>query len=85
MTETLSIRIDAETKKRLDNAAQRAQRSKSFLAAQAIEDYLNVEEWQQAEIEAGIKELDEGKGIPHESVMALVKSWSKPAKAKARR
>jgi predicted transcriptional regulator len=84
-TETLSIRIDANTKKRLDILAQRSQRSKSFLAAQAIEDYLTVEEWQLSVIEAGIKQLDEGKGVPHDSVVKLVQSWNKAFRSKASR
>ena len=46
MTETLSIRIDAETKKRLDALSKRAKRSKSFLAAEAIAVYVESEEWQ---------------------------------------
>jgi predicted transcriptional regulator len=37
MTETLSIRIDSETKKRLDALSKRSRRSKSFLAAEAEE------------------------------------------------
>ncbi len=36
MTQTLSIRIDAETKKSLDALSKRSKRSKSFLAAEAI-------------------------------------------------
>ncbi len=34
MTETLSIRIDSETKMRLDALSKRSKRSKSFLAAE---------------------------------------------------
>ncbi len=45
MTETLSIRIDAETKKRLDALSKRSKRSKSFLAAEAIAAYVESEEW----------------------------------------
>jgi RHH-type rel operon transcriptional repressor/antitoxin RelB len=44
MTETLSIRIDSETKKRLDALAKRSKRSKSFLAAEAIAAYVQNEE-----------------------------------------
>ncbi|MBI2222926.1 MAG: ribbon-helix-helix protein, CopG family [Acidobacteria bacterium] len=35
-TTTLSVRIDSDTKSRLEALAQRARRSKSFLAAEAI-------------------------------------------------
>lgn len=46
MTQTLSIRIDAETKKSLDALSKRFKRSKSFLAAEAITAYVESEEWQ---------------------------------------
>lgn len=62
MSETLSIRIDAETKKRLDALSKRSKRSKSFLAAEAIAAYVASEEWQFGELQAGIAELDSGKG-----------------------
>lgn len=68
MTETLSIRIDSETKKRLDALSRRSKRSKSFLAAEAIAAYVEAEEWQVSEIQAGIQELDSGPGVSHEKV-----------------
>jgi predicted transcriptional regulator len=62
MTETLSIRIDSETKERFDALAKQSRRSKSFLAAEAIRAYVEAEEWQLGEIQAGITELDAGQG-----------------------
>ncbi|MEO8052472.1 MAG: ribbon-helix-helix domain-containing protein [Acidobacteriota bacterium] len=44
MTETLSVRIDADTKKRLEALARRSKRSKSFLAAEAITAYVEAAE-----------------------------------------
>src|SRR5258708_9801118 len=44
MTETLSIRIDSETKKRLNALSKRSKRSKSFLAADAIAAYVESEQ-----------------------------------------
>jgi len=75
MTETLSIRIDTETKLRLEALAKRSKRSKSFLAAEAIAAYVDSEEWQLGEIQAGLAELDAGEGVPHEKVAAWLKSW----------
>lgn len=77
MTETLSIRIDSETKKRLDVLSKRARRSKSFLAAEAIAAYVESEEWQLGEIQAGIAELNNGKAISHEKVLKWLKTWGK--------
>ena len=85
MTETLSIRIDAETKKRLDALSKRSKRSKSFLAAEAIAAYVLTEEWQLGELQAGIAELESGQEVSHEEVSKWLKSWGKPGETKAPR
>jgi predicted transcriptional regulator len=79
MTETLSIRLDAQTKKRLEMLAKRSKRSKSFLAAEAIAQYVEAEEWQLGEIRAGLADLDEGRTVSHEEVSQWLKSWGKPS------
>jgi RHH-type transcriptional regulator, rel operon repressor / antitoxin RelB len=85
MRETLSIRIDVETKKRLDVLSKRSKRSKSFLAAEAIAAYVESEEWQLGEIHAGIGELDSGQEISHEKVSKWLNSWGKTGEIKAPR
>ena len=74
---TLSLRIDDDTKKRLDALARRARRSKSFLAAEAIAAYVETESSQLDEIEAGIEDLDRGRAVDHEAVAAWLKTWGK--------
>jgi predicted transcriptional regulator len=83
MTETLSIRLDPNTKKRLDALARRSRRSKSFLAAEAIAAYVESEEWQLGELQAGIAELDSGQEVTHDKVSKWLKSWGKPGESKA--
>jgi predicted transcriptional regulator len=85
LTETLSIRIDAATKKRLDLLSKRSRRSKSFLAAEAIAAFVESEEWQIGELQAGIAELEAGQTISHEKVSTWLKSWGKATKSKAPR
>ena len=75
MSETLSIRLDACTKLRLDILAKRSKRSKSFLAAEAIAAYVQAEEWQLAEIDAGLEELNAGEGIGNGEVSMWLRSW----------
>jgi RHH-type transcriptional regulator, rel operon repressor / antitoxin RelB len=84
MTETLSIRIDAETKKRLDALAKRSKRSKSFLAAEAIAAYVESEEWQLGELQAGIAEIESGQEVSHEKVSKWLKTWAGAVKPKRR-
>jgi len=75
MTTTLSIRLDADTKKRLDALAKRARRSKSFLAAEAIAAFVEAESWQLDEIHTGVSELDAERGVPHTDVAKWLRSW----------
>jgi len=83
MTETLSIRIDVETKKRLEALSKRSRRSKSFLAAEAIAAYVESEEWQLGEVQAAIAELDSRQEVNHEKVAKWLRSWGKPGETKA--
>lgn len=85
MTETLSIRIDSETKKRLDALSRRSNRSKSFLAAEAIAAYVESEEWQLGEIHAGIAEMESQQEVSHEKVSKWLKSWGRRSETKAPR
>jgi RHH-type transcriptional regulator, rel operon repressor / antitoxin RelB len=85
MTETLSIRLDANTKKRLDALAKRSRRSKSFLAAEAISAYVESEEWQLGELQAGIAALESGQEVSHENVSKWLKTWGKRGETKAPR
>jgi RHH-type rel operon transcriptional repressor/antitoxin RelB len=85
MSTTLSVRIDIGTKKRLEALAKRSRRSKSFLAAEAIAAFVEAESWQLDEIQAGIKELDAGRGVPHKDVANWVRSWGRKRERKAPR
>ena len=85
MSTTLSVRIDVDTKKRLDALAKRSRRSKSFLAAEAIAAFVEAESWQLDEIQTGIKDLDEGRGVPHNDVANWLRSWGRKRERKAPR
>ena len=80
---TLSVRIDARTKKQLEALAGRARRSKSFLAAEAITAFVEAETWQLDEMQAGLKELDEGRGVAQKDVAAWLRSWGGKRERKA--
>ena len=77
MSETLSIRLDSDTKKRLAALSKRSNRSKSSLAAEAIAAYVDSEEWKIGEIRSAIAELDAGHHISHEKVSKCLKSWGR--------
>ena len=72
---TFTVRVDAAAKKRLERLAKNTGRSRSFLAAEAINEYLDVNEWQVAGIKQAIASLDRGAGIPHDQVKEWITSW----------
>jgi len=55
-----TVRILEETSNKLDELAVKMDRSRSFLAAKAIEEFVAREAWQLAEIEAGLAEANRG-------------------------
>jgi RHH-type transcriptional regulator, rel operon repressor / antitoxin RelB len=74
-TDTVSIRLDHTTKARLQKLAKSTGRSRAFLAAEAIQEYLDINEWQVAGIVGAIASLERGKGVPHERVKEWIASW----------
>ncbi|MCL4844682.1 MAG: ribbon-helix-helix protein, CopG family [Bryobacteraceae bacterium] len=77
MTETLTLRLDTTTRRRLDALSRRSGRSKSVLAAEAVAAYLESEEWKAGEIEAAIADLDARHSVSHDRVAAWLASWGK--------
>ena len=73
---TVSVRIDPVIKKRLEKLAKSTGRSRSFLAAEAINEYLDLNEWQVAGIQKAVASLDRGEGVSHERVKAWVNCWN---------
>ena len=75
MSTKMTIRLDDDVKDRLDRLAESTQRSKSFLAAEAIREFVENNEWQIAEIQAALKEADAGDFASDKDVAALADKW----------
>lgn len=75
MSTTMTLRLEDDVKARLDKLADATQRSKSFLAAEAIREFVENNEWQIREIKAAIKEANAGDFASDEEVAALAKKW----------
>jgi len=69
---TLSIRVSPETREGLEKLALSTRRSKSFLAAEAIDGYLARELEIMEGIERGQEDMRAGRLIPHEEAMARI-------------
>lgn len=73
---TMTIRLESDLKSRLDQLAEATQRSKSFLAAEAIREFIELNEWQIQEIREALKEADAGDFASDNEVKAILAKWS---------
>ena len=80
MSEVMTIRVDRKTKARLEKIARAMERTKSYVAAEAIRAYVDLNEWQIAEIKAALKESGAADFAPEEEVKAVVKKWRRGAR-----
>ena len=75
MSATMTIRLETGLKDRLEKLAEATQRSKSFLAAEAIRDFVDVNEWQVGEIREALAEADRGDFASKERVEEVFRKW----------
>ena len=76
---TMTVRLPDELKKRLARLSEATDRSKSWLAADAIRAYIDIQEWQIQEIKDGVKEADAREFASDKEVQAVIAKWSKDA------
>mgnify|MGYP001560297439 CR=1 FL=1 len=69
-TATMTIRLPVGVLSQLEKLADATGRTKSFLALEAIQGYLELEAWQIEEIKKGIAEADAGMLIDADQVLA---------------
>ena len=71
----MSVRLPDEVDQQLGQLAQSTGRTKSWLANQAIQDYLAREAWQISQIEAALIEADSGDFVPKKEMAAKFSRW----------
>ena len=72
---TMTIRLEPELKSRLDKLSAVTHRSKSFLAAEAVREFIELNEWQIEEIKAAVKEADAGNFASDQEVRLVLNKW----------
>jgi predicted transcriptional regulator len=70
-TATLNLRLPELLLAQLDQLASATQRSKTFLATEALKDYLEAESWQIQDIRQGVLEADAGDFASDAEVQAV--------------
>jgi len=76
-TAIMSVRMPDRLAERLENLAKATDRSKSYLAALAIEEFVAVQEWQVQAIQEGMAEAEAGKVVGHDKALKELKRWGK--------
>ena len=75
MSATMTLRLEPALKQRLDHLAEATQRSKSFLAAQAIREFVDLNEWQVQEIRNALAEADNEEFASDDRVREVLGKW----------
>lgn len=80
----MTLRLDAADLRRLDALAEATERSKAWLAAQAVKTYLDLNEWQIRAIREAVKNADrrDAKFFTQEEVDAWLATWGTPQERK---
>jgi predicted transcriptional regulator len=76
----VTLRLDGRLTGKLDKLARATRRSRSFLAAEAIRDYVDLNSWQIEEIHKGLAEAERGEFATESEVKRVAKKWSRRAR-----
>jgi predicted transcriptional regulator len=76
MSSTMTIRLEDGIKNRLDQLAIVTQRSKSFLASEAIAAYVDTNEWQLGEIQAALTQAEAHDFATDQDMADLALKWN---------
>jgi len=76
---SMSMRLPAELAAKLGALAEATGRTKSFLVIQAIQDLVDREAWQVAEIQQALREAEAGDFASDGDLAALDAKWARRA------
>ncbi len=77
-TEAFTIRADSNKVKKLDQLANKLDRSRNYLVNQAIEQYLDINAWQIQQIKQGIKAADDGRFVDDAEMERVFNKYKTP-------
>ena len=76
MIARMTVELPMNIKERLEELARTTERSEARLAAEAISSFVELQEWQIREIEAGLRDADAGDFASDEEVAAVFTKWT---------
>jgi predicted transcriptional regulator len=79
-----TVRLDDELTDQLEAMAAGMDRSKAYLTAQAVREFVAREAWFIADVKKGLDQAERGEFVPEEEMEALFEKFCGPAHAKKR-
>ena len=76
----LTLRLDSKLRKQLDRLSAATNRSRSFVAAEAIREYVALNTWQIAETVKAVAEADRGDFASEKQVQRTLRKWTRRAR-----
>lgn len=73
--QTISFRLESDQVSALDALANSLDRDRSYLLGEAVQAYLDTQQWQLEQIRASIAEADAGRVVDHRRVKAMAAKW----------
>lgn len=83
-TEPITVRADKKIVAQLDALAAQTERSRNFLVKQAIQEFLEVRQYQIEKIEESIAAADRGELIAHSKVAAEIRRIARSPRKRRR-
>ena len=74
---TISFRVKAEAVDTLDALAESLERDRSYLLNEAVENYLELNEYHIKLISKGLRAAREGKLVPHAEVKKMIQKMGR--------
>jgi RHH-type rel operon transcriptional repressor/antitoxin RelB len=76
----LTLRLDPKLKDQLDRLSKATSRSRSFVAAEAIREYVALNNWQIEETRKALAEAERGEFARDKDVQRTLKKWTRGAR-----
>jgi predicted transcriptional regulator len=73
--QTVSFRMESGKVAALDALADSLDRDRTYLLNEAIQSYLDLQQWQLDEIRAGLADADAGRVVDHKKIRAMATKW----------
>ncbi len=75
MSTTMTIRLDDDLQEQFERLAAATRLSKSFLAAEAIRGFIELNEWQVRDMQQALREADAGEFASDDEVLRTFAKW----------